>query len=134
MTRPLLSLTRNRQIGALCWTLVLLAQLCAFFFPVRNLPLPLRVAVMALLLGIVAVTVVTTLGFWTEKGDERAEENDRKANAALFTCFFLAMGVLVFSLRPGSVLTLTREAVVLLFSAVCLGKDVLFLLYERFGR
>jgi len=127
MTRPLLSLTRNRQIGALCWTLVLLAQLCAFFFPVR-------IAVMALLLGIVAVTVVTTLGFWTEKGDERAEENDRKANAALFTCFFLAMGALVLTLRPGAALTLTREAVVLLFSAVCLGRDVLFLLYERFGR
>ena len=44
------------------------------------------------------------------------------------------MGALVLTLRPGAALTLTREAVVLLFSAVCLGRDVLFLLYERFGR
>ena len=79
-----ISLTRNRQLGALCWALILAAGLCARFFPVRGLPFPVRIAV-AVLLGAAGVVVVcTTLGLFTEKGDERSAENERRTNAALF--------------------------------------------------
>ena len=42
-TRKFLTLTRSRQIDALCWVLVLAASLLARLYPVRSLPLPLRV-------------------------------------------------------------------------------------------
>ena len=61
-----LSLTRNRQLGALCWALILAASLCARFFPVRGLPFPARVAI-AVVLGAAGVVVVfTTLGLFSE--------------------------------------------------------------------
>ena len=69
--------------------------------PVRGLPFPARVAI-AVVLGAAGVVVVfTTLGLFTEKGDERSAENERRADAALFTLFFLAMGAGLFLLRTG---------------------------------
>ena len=128
-----ISLTRNRQLGALCWALILAAGLCARFFPVRGLPFPVRIAV-AVLLGAAGVVVVcTTLGLFTEKGDERSAENERRTNAALFILFFLAMGALLFLTEDGWTLTLGREEVLVLFALICLVKDLLFLAYERLG-
>lgn len=134
MKHPTLSLTRGKQIGVLCWTVILLATLCAARFPVVELPLPLRVVLMVLLLAVALVVIVTSMGLWTEKGDERAEDNSRRADAALFTLFFLVMAVLIIFARQGVAFTLSRTELVLLFAAVCLVRDALFLAYERFGR
>ena len=129
-----LTLTRNRQIGALCWTAVLAAGLVASQFPVRDLlPLPLRMVIAAVLAAAAAAIIVTTLGLFTEKGDERAEENDRRANSALFTLLFLAMGALMLLSKTGQVFVLDRPTLLVLFAAVCLAKDLLFLGYERFA-
>lgn len=134
MKHPTLSLTRGKQIGVLCWAVILVATLCAARFPVVGLPLPVRI-VLAVLLGAVALAViVTSLGLWTEKGDERAEDNSRRADAALFTLFFLVMAGLILFARQGVAFALGRTELVLLFAAVCLVRDALFLAYERFGR
>lgn len=134
MKHPVLTLTRSRQIGAVCWAVILLAQLCAFHFPIGGLALPLKVGLTALLLVAVAAILLTTLGVWTEKGDERAAENQRKTNATISSLLFLVMAFLLFYLEDGAVLTITREWVLILFAGVCLAQDVLFLFYERFGR
>lgn len=128
-----ISLTRNRQLGALCWALILAAGLCARFFPVRGLPFPVRIAV-AVLLGAAGVVVVcTTLGLFTEKGDERSAENERRTNAALFTLFFLAMGAGLFLLKDGRTVLIGKGELLVIFSSVCLAKDLLFLAYERWS-
>lgn len=128
-----ISLTRNRQLGALCWALILVASLCAHFFPVRGLPFPARVTV-AVVLGAAGVVVVcTTLGLFTEKGDERSAENERRTNAALFTLFFLAMGVGLFLLKDGRTFLIGKGELLVIFSSVCLAKDLLFLAYERWS-
>lgn len=128
-----LSLTRNRQLGALCWALILAASLCARFFPVRGLPFPARVAI-AVVLGAAGVVVVfTTLGLFTEKGDERSAENERRADAALFTLFFMAMGVGLFLLKDGRTFLVGKSELLVIFASICLAKDLLFLAYERWS-
>lgn len=128
-----ISLTRSRQLGALCWALILAAGLCARFFPVRGLPLPARV-VIAVALGAAGVVVVcTTLGLFTEKGDERSAENERRTDAALFTLFFLAMGAGLFLLKDGRAFTVGKSELLVIFASVCLAKDLIFLAYERWA-
>ena len=134
-TRKFLTLTRSRQISALCWALILAAGLVARYYPVRGLPTPLRVGVAAVLALMGLAAIVTSLGLFTEKGDERSAGNERRADAALFTLFFLAMGViLVVSGRlQGWRFTLDRSGLLILFGVVCLARDLLFLGYERFS-
>ena len=133
--RKFLTLTRSRQIDALCWALILAAGLAAWYYPVRGLPTPLRVGIAVVLALMGVVVIATSLGLFTEKGDERSAENERRADSALFTLFFLAMGVmLVVSGRvEGWSFTLDRSGLLLLFGVVCLVKDLLFLGYERFS-
>ena len=128
-----ISLTRSRQLGALCWALILAAGLCARFFPVRGLPLPARAAI-AVVLGAAGVVVVcTTLGLFTEKGDERSAANERRTDAALFTLFFLAMGAGLFLLKDGRTIIVGKSELLVIFSTICLAKDLLFLAYERWS-
>ena len=128
-----ISLTRSRQIEAVCWALVLLASFCAHYFPVRTLPAPLRLAVAAVLVCLGGVIIATSFGLFTEKGDERSTENERRADAALFTLFFLLMGALLFLTEDGQVYTVGRSEVLVLFALVCLARNLLFLGYERFS-
>ena len=134
-TRRFLTLTRSRQIDALCWALILAASLLARLYPVRSLPLPLRVGAAAVLLAMAAAIILIAAGVFTEKGDERSAENERRADSALFTLLFVAMGLLliVSGKVDGWSITLGREDVLILFSAACLAKDLLFLGYERFS-
>ena len=134
-TRKFLTLTHSRQISALCWALILAAGLAARYYPVRGLPTPLRVGIAVVLALMGVVVIATSLGLFTEKGDERSAENERRADSALFTLFFLVMGVmLVVSGRvEGWSFTLDRSGLLILFGVVCLVKDLLFLGYERFS-
>ena len=134
-TRKFLTLTRSRQISALCWALILAAGLAARYYPVRGLPTPLRIGVAVVLALVGLAAIVTSLGLFTEKGDERSAENERRADSALFTLLFVAMGLLliVSGKVDGWSITLGREDVLILFSAACLAKDLLFLGYERFS-
>ena len=134
-TRKFLTLTRSRQIDALCWVLILAASLLARLYPVRSLPLPLRVGAAAVLLAMAAAIILIAAGVFTEKGDERSAENERRTDAALFTLFFVAMGalLLVSGRVEGWNLTLDRSGILVLFSVVCLVRDLLFLGYERFA-
>lgn len=134
MKRPFLTLTRSKQIGVVCWAIILLADLVAFRFPVRGLPLPLRVALTVLLAAVALAVVVTSLGLFTERGDERAEGNQRRTDAALFQLFFLCMAACLLFTKSGGAVTLGRREILFIFAAVCLAKDVIFLGYERFGR
>ena len=103
------------------------------WFHVRGLPVPLRVGVAALLLAAAAAVILTTFGVGVEKGDERSAENERRANATLFTLLFLGMGGLLLWTKTGQTLTLGRSELLVIFGSVCLLQDILFLLYERFG-
>ena len=134
-TRKFLTLTRSRQISALCWALILAAGLAARYYPVRGLPTPLRVGVAVVLVILGLAAIATSLGLFTEKGDERSAGNERRADAALFTLFFLAMGaMLIVSGRvEGWSFTLDRSGLLILFGVVCLARDLLFLGYERFS-
>lgn len=134
MKHPALSLTRSKQIGVVCWAIILLADLAVCRFPVRDLPTPVRVILMVLLGAAALAVIVTSLGLWTEKEDERAKDNARRADAALFTLFFLVMAGLILFARQGVTFALGRGELLLVFSAVCLVRDALFLGYERFGR
>ena len=67
-TRKFLTLTRSRQIDALCWVLILAASLLARLYPVRSLPLPLRVGAAAVLLAMAAAIILIAAGVFTEKG------------------------------------------------------------------
>ena len=133
MKRPLLTITRSRRLSALCWAVVLFFGALANWFPVKDLPNPLRTAVAGLLLVAAVVIILTTLGVWVEKGDERSAENERRTNSTLFTLVFLAMGALLVWMKNGQTLTLGRSELLVAFGCVCLAQDVLFLLYERFG-
>ena len=133
MKRPLLTITRSRQLSALCWAVVLFFGALANWFPVKDLPNPLRTAVVGLLLVAAVVIILTTLGVWVEKGDERSAENERRTNSTLFTLVFLAMGALLVWMKNGQTLTLGRSELLVAFGCVCLAQDILFLLYERFG-
>ena len=66
-TRKFLTLTRSRQIDALCWVLILAASLLARLYPVRSLPLPLRVGAAAMLLAMAAAIILIAAGVFTEK-------------------------------------------------------------------
>lgn len=137
MKHPTLTLTRSKQLGVLCWAIILLGDLAVFRFPVRDLPAPVTVVLMVLLVAVALTVVVTSLGLWTEPADERAMDNARRADAALFTLFFLVMaGLILFTLFAGEDvrLTLGWGELLMVFSAVCLVRDALFLGYERFGR
>ena len=70
---------------------------------------------------------------WSGEGDERSAENERRANATLFTLLFLGMGGLLLWTKTGQTLTLGRSELLVIFGSVCLLQDILFLLYERFG-
>ena len=133
MKRPLLTITRSRQLSALCWAVVLFFGALANWFPVKDLPNPLRTAVVGLLLVAAVVIILTTLGVWVEKGDERSAENERRTNSTLFTLVFLAMGALLVWMKNGQTLILGRSELLVAFGCVCLAQDILFLLYERFG-
>ena len=133
MKRPVLTLTRSKQLSALCWAVVLFFGALANWFPVKDLPNPLRTAVVGLLLVAAVVIILTTLGVWVEKGDERSAENERRTNSTLFTLVFLAMGALLVWMKNGQTLTLGRSELLVAFGCVCLAQDILFLLYERFG-
>lgn len=104
------------------------------YFPVRQvLPLPLRVGI-GIVLGVLAVIIVAvSLGFVTEKGDERSMDNDRKANSTLFTLFFLLMGALLVFGKDGRVYAVGQSELLVIFAVVCLAKDLVFLGYEKFG-
>ena len=133
MKRPELTLTRSKQLSALCWAVVLFFGALANWFPVKDLPNPLRTAVVGLLLVAAVVIILTTLGVWVEKGDERSAENERRTNSTLFTLVFLAMGALLVWMKNGQTLILGRSELLVAFGCVCLAQDILFLLYERFG-
>lgn len=133
MKRPVLTLTRSKQLSALCWAVVLFFDALANWFPVKDLPNPLRTAVVGLLLVAAVVIILTTLGVWVEKGDERSAENERRTNSTLFTLVFLAMGALLVWMKNGQTLILGRSELLVAFGCVCLAQDILFLLYERFG-
>ncbi|OUN03693.1 hypothetical protein B5G43_15100 [Flavonifractor sp. An92] len=133
MKRPVLTLTRSKQLSALCWAVVLFFGALANWFPVKDLPNPLRTAVVGLLLVAAVVIILTTLGVWVEKGDERSAENERRTNSTLFTLVFLAMGALLVWMKNGQTLILGRSELLVAFGCVCLAQDILFLLYERFG-
>lgn len=134
-TRKFLTLTCSRQISALCWALILAAGLIARYYPVRGLPMPLRVGVAVVLALMGLAAIVTSLGLFTEKGDERSAGNERRADAALFTLFFCAMGamLIVSGKVEGWSFTLDRSGLLILFGVVCLARDLLFLGYERFS-
>lgn len=133
MKRPVLTLTRSKQLSALCWAVVLFFGALANWFPVKDLPNPLRTAVVGLLLVAAVVIILTTLGVCVEKGDERSAENERRTNSTLFTLVFLAMGALLVWMKNGQTLILGRSELLVAFGCVCLAQDILFLLYERFG-
>ena len=133
MKRPVLTLTRSKQLSALCWAVVLFFGALANWCPVKDLPNPLRTAVVGLLLVAAVVIILTTLGVWVEKGDERSAENERRTNSTLFTLVFLAMGALLVWMKNGQTLILGRSELLVAFGCVCLAQDILFLLYERFG-
>ena len=130
---PVLTLTRSKQISAICWCLVLFFGVLAHWFPVKDLPSPLRTGVVVLLVVVAVVIILTTLGVWVEKGDERSTENERRTNSTLFTLFFVAMGALLVWMKNGQTVTLGRSEMLVIFGCVCLAQDVMFLLYERFG-
>ena len=129
-----LSLTRSRQLGALCWAVILAAGLCARQFPVKQLlPLPLRLGLAAVLAVMGVTVIITSLGLFTEKGDERSARNERRTDAGLFTLFFLVLGAALFFSKDGWSVTLDRGDILALFAGVCLARDLLFLGYERFS-
>ena len=133
MKRPVLTLTRSKQLSALCWAVVLFFGALANWFPVKDLPNPLRTAVVGLLLVAAVVIILTTLGVWVEKGDERSAENERRTNSTLFTLVFLAMGALLVWMKNGQTLILGRSELLVAFGCVSLAQDILSLLSERFG-
>ena len=133
MKRPLLTITRSRQLSALCWVVLLLSGALSRWFPIRDLPMPLRVGAAVLLSAAAVGIMLTSIGVWVEKGDERSAENDRRARAALFTLLVLAVAVLLMWMQDGQTITLGRAEVLTVFGGVWLAQDVLFLLYERFG-
>ena len=88
----------------------------------------------AVALGVAGVVVVcTTLGLFAEKGDERSAENERRTDAALFTLLFLVMGAGLFLLKDGRTFIVGKSELLVIFSSICLAKDLLFLAYERWG-
>lgn len=128
-----LSLTRSRQLGALCWALILAGNLCVCFFPVQSLPRPVRIAI-AVVLGAIGVAVVfTSLGLFTEKGDERSAENDRRSDAVLFMLIFLAMGGVLLLTKEEWSIRVGRRELLMVYASICLAKDLLFLAYERWA-
>ena len=133
MKRPLLTITRSRQLSALCWVVLLLFGALSRWFTIRDLPVPLRIGAAVLLSAASVVIMLTSMGVWVEKGDERSAENDRRARAALFTLLVLAVAVLLLWMQDGQTITLGRAEVLTMFGSVWLAQDILFLLYERFG-
>ena len=104
MKRPLLTITRSRQLSALCWVVLLLFGALSRWFTIRDLPVPLRIGAAVLLSAASVVIMLTSMGVWVEKGDERSAENDRRARAALFTLLVLAVAVLLLWMQTSHVL------------------------------
>ena len=129
MKRPLLTITRSRQLSALCWVVLLLFGALSRWFTIRDLPVPLRIGAAVLLSAASVVIMLTSMGVWVEKGDERSAENDRRARAALFTLLVLAVAVLLLWMQDGQTITLGRAEVLTVFGCVWLAQDILFLLY-----
>ena len=136
MTLPMLSLTRAKLISVISWAIVVFFQSMALFFPVRELPVPLKIVITVILLATVVAIIYTTLGSKVEKPDERAAQNNYKANSMLYDGFFLlfAIFVLLSSRLDIQAVSLSRSEIILLFAVLNLLHDCIFLLYERFGR
>lgn len=136
MTLPMLSLTRAKLISVISWAIVVFFQSMALFFPVRGLPVPLKIVITVILLATVVAIIYTTLGSKVEKPDERAAQNNYKANSMLYDGFFLvfAIFVLLSSRLDIHAVSLTRSEIILIFAVLNLLHDGIFLLYERFGR
>lgn len=136
MTLPKLTLTQAKATSASAWAIVAALQATAVFFPVRGLPLPLKIIATAVLLTAAVLIVYTSLGSKTEKPDERASQNNYRAGAALYEFFFFLFALYVlFGERLGfATITVTRGQLILFFATLCLLHDGFFLLYERFGK
>ncbi|MDY3618024.1 hypothetical protein [Agathobaculum sp.] len=136
MAIPKLTLTQAKLTSVICWAVVVLFGVVAEFFPVKGLPLPLKIAVTVLLLATAATIIFTTLDWHVEKPDERAVSNNYKSNSMLYDIIFLLFGLyVVFGEKLGmETVVLTRGRIVLLFAVLNLVHDGLFLLYERFGK
>lgn len=135
MTLPKLSLTRAKLVSVISWAIVVFFECIALFFPVKGLPIPLKIAITTVLLATVVAIIYTTLSSKVEKPDERAAQNNYKANSMLYDGFFLLFGffVLLSSRMDIDVISLTRSQIILLFAVLNLLHDGIFLLYERFG-
>lgn len=133
---PNLTLTQSKAASVLSWAVVALFQALALFFPVRGLPLALRVLISCVLALTVLVIVYTTLSRRVEKPDERAAYNNYRANSAIYELFFFLFALFVlFGDKWGlEELTMTRSQLILLFAVLNLAHDGFFLLYERFGK
>lgn len=136
MTLPKLTLTQAKATSAAAWAVVVILQAVAVFFPVRGLPLPLKIAATAVLLTAAVLIVYTSLDTKVEKPDERAAQNNYRAGAALYEFFFFLFALYVlFGDHLGlATVTVTRGQLILFFAVLCLLHDGFFLLYERFGK
>lgn len=133
MKRPVLTLTRSKQISAICWGLLVVFGGLAQWFPVRSFPEPVRGVIVVFVVALWFVLMLVMFGCRVEKGDERSVENERRTNSTLFTLFFVAMGVMLVWMKNGQTVTLGQSDILVIFGCVCLAQDVLFLLYECFG-
>lgn len=87
-----------------------------------------------MVLGAIGVAVVfTSLGLFTEKGDERSAENDRRSDAVLFMLIFLAMGGVLLLTKEEWSIRVGRRELLMVYASICLAKDLLFLAYERWA-
>lgn len=133
MKRPVLTLTRSKQLSALCWLVLLLFGALSRWFPIKNLPEPLRTGAAVLGGAAAGLVVLLAFGVRVEKGDERSVENEQRTRSVLFTLLLLAVAVLLMWMQDDRTITLGRAEVLAVFGGTCLAEDVIFLLYERFG-
>ncbi len=137
MTRiPSLTLTQAKLAHMTSWAIVVFFEALAVFFPVRGWPTPLRIAIALVLAGCIVVIFYTTLSRRVEKPDERAAYNTYRANSTIYELLFFVFALYVlFGERLGmDTVTFTRDQLLLVFASFCLVHDVVFLLYERFGK
>lgn len=136
MTLPKLTLTQAKATSASAWAIVAALQATAVFFPLRGLPLPLKIVATVVLLAAAVLIVYTALDIKVEKPDERAAQNSYRAGAALYEFFFFLFALYVlFGERLGfATITVTHSELILFFAVINLLHDGFFLLYERFGK
>ena len=136
MTLPMLTLTQAKGASTTAWAIVVVLEAIALAFPVKGLPLAVKMMVAALLLAAVTVIIYTSLSRKTEKPDERAAQNNYKTSSAIYELFFFlfALYVLLSNRLGWEAITVTRSHIILGFAALNLLHDGIFLLYERFGK